>query len=145
MLALMLAFLALSPIVCRAKVDAKAKRDFSPRRPTRSQEANVKEKASACSVRNDGWAAIRVENEGELAAQSFELWMASQTAEVTSRVVALPPRSGVWRPEAVTRSTARINRRAASFSPRCSSISAAVQKAPMGLAMPLPVMSKAAP
>src|ERR1700730_5365810 len=36
---------------CRCK---KGKRDFSLRRPTRSQEANVKEKASACFVRNDG-------------------------------------------------------------------------------------------
>jgi hypothetical protein len=31
------------------------KRDFSLRRPTRSQEANVKDKASACFARNDGW------------------------------------------------------------------------------------------
>src|SRR5579859_5161029 len=75
----------------------------------------------------------------------FELWMASQTAEVTSRVVALPPRSGVRMPDAVTSSTACISRWAASASPRCASISAAVHKAPMGLAMPLPVMSKAAP
>src|SRR5277367_4207734 len=29
-------------------------RDFSLRRPTRSQEANVKGKASACCARNDG-------------------------------------------------------------------------------------------
>src|SRR5580704_5030771 len=77
--------------------------------------------------------------------QTLVLLMASHTAEVTSRVVALPPRSGVWTPEAVTRSTACISRRAASFSPRWSSIREAVQKAPMGLAMPLPVMSKAAP
>ena len=35
-------------------VAEKEERDFSLRRPTRSQEANVKEKASACSVRNDG-------------------------------------------------------------------------------------------
>ena len=32
----------------------KDKRDFSLRRPSRSQEANVKEKASACFARNDG-------------------------------------------------------------------------------------------
>jgi hypothetical protein len=31
------------------------KRDFSLRRPTRSQEANVKGKASACCARNDSW------------------------------------------------------------------------------------------
>src|SRR6202021_1456597 len=36
---------------CRCK---KVKREFSLRRPIRSQEANVREKASACSVRNDG-------------------------------------------------------------------------------------------
>jgi hypothetical protein len=33
--------------------DVKAKRDFSLRMPTRSQEANVKEKTSACCARND--------------------------------------------------------------------------------------------
>jgi hypothetical protein len=31
------------------------RRGPSLRKPTRSQEANVKEKASACSFRNDGW------------------------------------------------------------------------------------------
>jgi hypothetical protein len=36
-------------------LDVKSKRDFSLRRPTRSQEANVKGKASASFARNDGW------------------------------------------------------------------------------------------
>ena len=38
----------------RGLAGIEAKRDSSLRRPTRSQEANVKEKASACFVRNDG-------------------------------------------------------------------------------------------
>jgi len=61
------------------------------------------------------------------------------------RVVALPPRSGVQRPEAVTRSIDCIRCEAASFSPMCSSIKTAVQIAPIGLAIPFPVMSKAEP
>jgi len=38
---------------------------------------------------------IRLRDLDRVAVYTFELWMASQTAEVTSRVVALPPRSGV--------------------------------------------------
>src|SRR5437660_10012430 len=71
---------------------------------------------------------------------------ASQTACVTCSVVALPPRSGVCSEgSAVMRSTARINRTAADFSPRCSSIMLPDQKVATGLAMPLPTMSKAEP
>src|SRR5688572_18597871 len=77
--------------------------------------------------------------------QMFEPRMAWQTASVTSRVVAVPPTSGVSMPSAVTASTARINRAAASSSPRCSSIWAAVQKVATGLAIPLPVISNAEP
>src|SRR5579863_2439518 len=47
----------------------RTKRDFSLRRPTRSQEANVKEKASACCVRNDG-VGSGVQRERELTAHS---------------------------------------------------------------------------
>jgi hypothetical protein len=53
---------------------------------------------------------------------TFDPWIASITASVTSFVVALPPTSGVSTPAAHTFSTAAINRTAASFSPRCSSI-----------------------
>ncbi len=61
-------------------------------------------------------------------------------------VVAVPLRSGVCSDgSAVTRSMARISRAAAAGSPRCSSIITADQKVPTGLAMPLPVMSKAEP
>src|SRR3984885_4456650 len=77
--------------------------------------------------------------------QRFMPRTASHTARVTSAVVALPPRSGVMMPAAQTCSTARISRSAAGFSPRCSSIIAPVQKLATGLAMPLPVMSKAEP
>ena len=71
---------------------------------------------------------------------------ASQTASVTCCVVALPPRSGVCRfGSPVTRSTARISLSAAAVSPKCSSIIAPVQNVATGLAMPLPVMSKAEP
>src|SRR5262249_38287156 len=69
---------------------------------------------------------------------SLALWMASMTAAVTSAVLALPPRSGV---SAVTRSIARINRSPAGFSRRCSSI----MTVPIGVAIPLPIMSKAEP
>ena len=68
-----------------------------------------------------------------------------QTASVTCCVVAVPPRSGVSSPVAVTFSTARINRAAAAASPRCSSICTAVQNVATGLAMPLPAMSNAEP
>src|SRR5215510_13407460 len=71
---------------------------------------------------------------------------ASQTALVTSAVFALPPRSGVCSDlSAVTRSIAFIRRFAAAFSPRCSSIITPDQNVPIGLAMPLPMMSKAEP
>jgi hypothetical protein len=72
--------------------------------------------------------------------------IAATTASVTCRVVAVPPRSGVCSAgSAVTRSIARISRAAAAGSPRCSSISVADQNVPIGLAMPLPAMSKAEP
>ena len=44
-----------------------------------------------------------------------------------------------------TRSIALIRRVAAGLSPRCSSSITADQKVPIGLAMPLPMMSKAEP
>src|SRR5690606_27690710 len=70
----------------------------------------------------------------------------AHTRSVTSAVVALPPRSGVsTSPAASVRSIASIRRAAASPSPRCSSISAALQKLAIGLATPLPVMSKPEP
>src|SRR3990172_9286250 len=69
----------------------------------------------------------------------------SHSARVTSAVRAAPPRSGVKTFFAVTASIARISRAADRASPRCSSIIAAVQNVAMGLAMPLPVMSKAEP
>ena len=43
-------------------------------------------------------------------AQTFELWIASTIAAVTSFVIAVPPTSGVRIPAAHTRSTARIRR-----------------------------------
>ena len=49
------------------------------------------------------------------------------------------------RVSAVTRSIACIRRVAAAGSPRCSSIITADQNVPIGLAMPLPMMSKAEP
>src|SRR6185295_17385725 len=67
------------------------------------------------------------------------------TARVTSAVRAVPPRSGVKTFLAVTVSIAFIRRAAALASPRCSSIIDAVQKVAIGLATPLPVMSKAEP
>src|SRR4051794_32043661 len=76
---------------------------------------------------------------------TFDPWIASITASVTSFVVAVPPTSGVSTPAAHTFSTAAINRVSASFSPRCSSICAPVQNVATGLAMPLPVMSNAEP
>src|SRR5260221_14317381 len=76
---------------------------------------------------------------------AVRIYSASITACVTSRVRALPPRSGVNTLAAVTISMAFINRAAALGSPRCSSIIDAVQKVAMGLATPLPVMSKAEP
>ena len=45
----------------------------------------------------------------------------------------------------MTRSMARIRRAAAAASPRCSSIITPDQNVPIGLAMPLPMMSKAEP
>ena len=77
--------------------------------------------------------------------QVFAPRTASMTASVTSCVVAAPPTSCVMMPAAQTCSTAAISRVAAAGSPRCSSICAAVQKLATGLAMPLPVMSKAEP
>src|SRR6185369_7548326 len=78
--------------------------------------------------------------------QALAPWIASMTAAVTSAVLALPPRSGVWkRLSAVTRSIACIRRSAALFSPKCSSIITADQKVPIGLATPLPMISKAEP
>jgi len=57
-------------------------RDFSLRpsrlrvnRPTRSQEANVKEKESACCARNDGvWAGVRLPETGERRLKSAPLF-----------------------------------------------------------------------
>ena len=70
----------------------------------------------------------------------------SQTAWVTSAVVALPPRSRVCNAGlAVTCSIACMTRLAASISPRCSSSITTDQKVPTGLARPLPMMSKAEP
>src|ERR1700687_3046408 len=78
--------------------------------------------------------------------QAVAPWMASMTAAVTSAVLACPPRSGVWqRWSAVTRSIASIRRSPAAVSPRCSSIITADQNVPIGLAMPLPMMSNAEP
>lgn len=71
--------------------------------------------------------------------------MSATTAAVTSFVVALPPRSPVNTPFEHTFSTDFINCAAASASPSQANISAAVQKVATGLAMPLPVMSKADP
>ena len=48
----------------------------------------------------------------------FEPMIAWTTASVTSRVVAVPPTSGVRIPAPVTCSTARISRADASASPR---------------------------
>src|SRR5438874_2513372 len=69
----------------------------------------------------------------------------ARMASVTCRVVAVPPRSGVRRPEAVVASMARITLAASTVRPRLSSISAALQIAPIGLAMPWPAMSGAEP
>ena len=54
-----------------------------------------------------------------------------------------PDERVLW--SAVTRSIACINRVAAAASPRCSSIITDDQNVPIGLAMPLPMMSKAEP
>ena len=58
---------------------------------------------------------------------------------------AVPPGSGVNPFFAVTFPSAAISRAAAFAAPRCSSIIDAVQKVAIGLATPLPVMSKAEP
>jgi len=57
-------------------------------------------------------------------------------ASATSRVVAVPPRSGVSTPEAVVAPIARMTLAASSSSPRCSSISATLQIAAIGFAIP---------
>ena len=57
-------------------------------------------------------------------------------ASATSRVVAVPPRSSVSTPEAVVAPIARMTLAASSSSPRCSSISAALQIAAIGFAIP---------
>jgi len=66
--------------------------------------------------------AKRTRFRGVPSSQAFSMRMASQTASVTSCVVAFPPTSGVKTPSAQTFSTARIRRPAAFGSPRCSSI-----------------------
>lgn len=71
--------------------------------------------------------------------------IASMTAWVTCSVFALPPKSFVITPLAHVFSTAFINRAAASCSPSQSNISHAVQNVPTGLAIPMPVISKAEP
>src|SRR5262249_54597541 len=89
------------------------------------------------------------EHDGERREDAAERQPAHQsaaiTACVTSRVRALPPRSGVRIFCAVTFSIARMMRAAARASPRCSSMSDAVQNVAIGLATPLPVMSNAEP
>src|ERR1700722_6327475 len=72
---------------------------------------------------------------------------AATMAAPSSRVEALPPRSGVRGPDlsASTRAIAPSTAAAAAASPRCVSIIAAVQIWPMGLAMPFPAMSGAEP
>src|SRR3989338_2182922 len=70
---------------------------------------------------------------------------ASATAAPTSAVPDFPFMSGVRGPSTITRSIARTTSAAASARPRCSSISAPDQIAPIGLAMPLPAMSGAEP
>ena len=67
------------------------------------------------------------------------------TAFPTSLVPASPPRSRVRGPSRQTSSIARSSRACASLSPRCSSISAALQIAPSGFAIPRPAMSGAEP
>jgi hypothetical protein len=64
---------------------ANPKRDFSLRKPTSSQEANWEEKASACSVRNDGAAGCRKK----------ERRMASKRAVISSSCS--PRRFSIWR------------------------------------------------
>src|SRR5687768_12727157 len=75
------------------------------------------------------------------------LWflIASATAAPTSAVPALPFMSGVCGPSRITRSIARTTSAAAWLWPRCSSISAPDQIAPIGLAIFLPAMSGAEP
>src|SRR5262249_52406407 len=83
---------------------------------------------------------------GNLLRYSLAPRSALHSAPVTCAGVALPPRSGVCMEEsAVTRSIARIRRPAAAVSPRWSSIMTLDQNVPIGLAMPLPTMSKAEP
>ena len=64
---------------------------------------------------------------------------------VTSWVVELPPMSGVAIPFARAAFIAPMTRSPASGNPRCSSIIAAHQICPIGLAIPLPAMSGAEP
>lgn len=71
--------------------------------------------------------------------------MADMVASVTSLVFDFPPRSGVTMPCSDTSSTAFISTLAASSSPSHASISEAVQKVPIGFAIPLPVISNADP
>src|SRR5262249_27885041 len=67
------------------------------------------------------------------------------TALVTARVSCTPPRSGVNICSSVVRSIAFMSRAAALGPPRWPRIIEAVQKVAIGLAIPLPVMSKAEP
>src|SRR5512145_470981 len=97
----------------------------------------------------DSHAVLRKSRSGERQHQhqcgSEPVHRAAATAAVTSRVRALPPKSGVNTFFAVTASMACMSRAAAFASPRCSSIIAPVQNVAIGLATPLPVMSNAEP
>jgi hypothetical protein len=72
--------------------------------------------------------------------QDASFTVMSETSEITavvmSAVFAVPPRSGVCTPLAVTFSIAFMSRAADCASPRCSSIIAAVQKVAIGLPRP---------
>src|SRR5439155_186626 len=66
-------------------------------------------------------------------------------ADATSRVVDLPPRSGVRAPIVSASLTARSRSRAASGCPSCSTINAPVSTAAAGFATPFPAMVGAEP
>src|SRR5208283_4657831 len=71
--------------------------------------------------------------------------IALHMASATSRVVGLPPRSGVTDPDCMVATIAFITTSAASGNPRCSSIMLPHQIWPIGFATPFPAMSGAEP
>src|SRR5439155_24076270 len=82
---------------------------------------------------------------GYKAQEKKSLHIRSMMAAATSRVVAVPPASGLRTPAARVSLTARSRARAGSAWPSCSNISAPVSTAAIGFATPLPASGGAEP